>query len=468
MSQINLSNFPSERDTIAAESTPQGRGGISLIRVSGKDSISITSVLNPRISKQKPRLSVLRKLYYEGEWLDEALVTIYLAPSSYTGENLVEIASHGNPLIVRKILNALYKSGARPAEPGEFTRRAYLNGRLSLSRAEAIAQLINAENEAALRVAKNLYSGGLEKKLQQIRTTLLELLVLVEASIDFIDEGIHLAEQQHLICLVNTAEDQIKKLLSAVVQGKISQTGILVVLAGLPNVGKSSLFNALCLRQRAIVAPTPGTTRDTIEITVEWEGLLIRLIDTAGIRETSDPVEAEGVLRTRQAIQMADVVLWVLDVTESPQPKLVQEILSCPSERTVLVCNKSDLVEPDQLSEFCRTISESTGYSLTKTIVVSAIRNHGLDELRKTIIKTITSNESLAADALNIHEKHQHLLEVAAERLVEVRKAILKGCGLELAAIDIREALAHIGSITSPVSNEELLDSIFSRFCIGK
>jgi tRNA modification GTPase len=468
MSLINSAVLPLDTDTIAAESTPHGRGGISLIRVSGKNAIATSSALNPAISGQKPRRPVLRVLTHNGEWLDEALVTLFRAPASYTGEDTVEIAAHGNPLIVEKILHALCAAGARPAQPGEFTRRAYLNGRLPLTKAEAVAQLIHAESEAALRSAKNLYSGGLEKRLASIRENLLSLLAEVEALIDFIEEGIEPAEQEQLLRAADNIAGEISSLLEAVHQGRISQNGITVVLAGLPNAGKSSLLNALCHRQRAIVAPTPGTTRDTIETSVEWSGLLVRLTDTAGLRETLDPVESEGVRRTREALCAADIILWVTDATQPPPPALIAEINNHPRSRSLIVLNKTDLLTADGITkareEFCRVL----GLPSPPTVDVSALANTGIEELRAMIIRSIIGADAPSADVLNISETHKNTLETAAARLAVARQAIADGIGLELAAIDLRDALANIAAITAPVTNEELFGSIFSKFCIGK
>ncbi len=453
-------------DIIVAECTPPGRAAISLVRLSGPGAAELASKLHPDIATQASRRAYLRTLRHDGQVLDEAIVTVFPAPRSYTGQDTVEISLHGNPLIVGRVISALIQAGARSAEPGEFTRRAYLNGRLPLVRAEAVAQLIHAESDAALRAARRLYEGGLEKRLEKIRAALLDLLAEVEALIDFVEEDIEPRELKVLHEDCQALNQQLHQLLGSLAQGRILSQGISVAIAGLPNAGKSSLLNALAQRDRAIVAPTPGTTRDTIEVALQWDGIAIRLIDTAGLRDTADPVEQEGVRRSREALAVADIILWVSDATVPADVSFPPQDIISSTAQLIHVINKTDLLaHPSSPSD---NLAFKNNSDVPDPLCVSALTGLGIAELRARIITKALGTSAQDADALTIHEHHQATLRQAHQYLAQAAEALRSGLYLDLCAIDLRSALSAISSITERVDNEELLGAIFSRFCIGK
>ena len=440
-------------DTIAAVSTPPGEGAVALIRISGPDSLRLLDQVFRRrgheVSGLESRRATCGEIFESGEIVDQVLATIFRAPSSYTGEDMVEIGCHGGILLAAHVLELVLKAGARAAEPGEFTQRAFLNGKLDLTRAEAVMDIISARTPLALRAAAEQLRGRLGDEIAGLRADILGTVAHVEAWIDFPDEGIDPATGEVLTKKIIAALERISALLATADDGRILREGVRVAIVGRPNAGKSSLLNRLLGMDRAIVSPVPGTTRDTIEETACLRGILFRLIDTAGLRDTDDPVEREGVQRAHQVIERADLVLHVIDATavEKEVPLGTREIL---------VANKCDLlptVSPLPLG--CVPVSSLTGEGFSALLDAM---------LRETCGQHLTSGQSLAA----VNARHKALLESAAASLQAAASLVQANEPPELAAMELREALSSIGRIIGSADTEEILGEIFSTFCIGK
>jgi len=461
----------SNTDTIAAVATPRGEGGIGIVRISGPDALRIAERLfcPSRRRVYRPRRShtlthgVIRSPE-TGEVVDEVLVAYFRAPNTYTGEEIVEIHGHGGPLVLSRILELVWEAGARPARPGEFTLRAFLNGRLDLAQAEAVADVIAAKTEWSLRAATAQLRGSLSREVERLRKTLLSVLAEVEAHVDFPDEDLDLATTDALIEQVRSVDEAIRRLLAEAEQGRILRDGLNVVIVGKPNVGKSSLLNALLREDRAIVTPIPGTTRDVIEDYLNLRGIPVRLSDTAGIRETGDPVEREGVARSQRQAASADLLLLVLD-TSRPLDDDDRSLLESSSGRPrLLVLNKTDL--PAAWSE-----EALEPYRLDEAPVVSLSlkTGEGMDALLDTLAKAALGNRGLGAEPpLVTNVRHRQALKDASVALSHALDSLRKGLPSELVAVDLRGALNAVGLIVGETATEELLDLIFSRFCIGK
>lgn len=436
------------RDTIAAVSTPPGEGAVALIRITGPDAAAILGrIFRPKIPA--PRRATHGQIVVDGEIIDRVLVTLFQNPASYTGEDMVEIGCHGGILLAAHILEIVLRSGARAAEPGEFTQRAFLNGKLDLTQAEAVMDLISAKTPLAMRAAAEQLQGRLGDEVSGIRADILETVAHLEAWIDFPEEGIDPATGTLLLEKISSCISRIERLLCTAESGRVLREGVRVAIVGRPNVGKSSLLNRLLGMERAIVSPVPGTTRDTIEESACLRGILFRLTDTAGLRETGDPVEREGVDRALRIIDQADLVLHILDASaEFNEPEL--------REREILVANKCDLLPADAL--------------LPDNIVrVSAKSGEGFPELveamiRETCGQHLSSGQSLAA----VNARHKTLLESAAASLRAAASLVDAAEPPELPAIELRAALESVGQIIGTADTEEILGEIFGRFCIGK
>ena len=436
------------QDTIAAISTPPGEGAVALIRISGPDAAAILArIFQPKLSL--PRRATHGRIVEDGVIADEVLVTVFHAPSSYTGEDIVEIGCHGGILLAAHILEIVLRQGARAAEPGEFTQRAFLNGKLDLTQAEAVMDLISAKTPLAMRAAAEQLQGRLGDEVSGIRAEILEAVAHLEAWIDFPEEGIDPATGELLIGKISSCAARIERLLSTAESGRVLREGVRVAIVGRPNVGKSSLLNRLLGMERAIVSPVPGTTRDTIEESACLRGILFRLTDTAGLRETGDPVEREGVDRALRTIEQADLVLHILDASaELDEPGL--------REREILVANKTDLAPRDaRLPASAVRVSAKTGAGFPE--LVEAM-------IRETCGQHLTSGQSLAA----VNARHKTLLESAAASLGAAAALVRSGEPPELAAIELRTALDSVGRIVGSADTEEILGEIFGRFCIGK
>ena len=455
MSQILSQN----EDTIVALATPPGIGAISVIRVSGPETfIKVDKVFQ---GKKKIVDSPSHTIHYgkiinsNNEIVDDVLVSVFRAPNSYTGEDSVEISTHGSQLIVEKIISLLVEQNIRLAEPGEFTKRAFLNGKLDLAQAEAVADIINSRTEASLRGARNQLDGILSKKVDYLREKLINTSSLIELELDFAEEDIELLPIDEILKNINEIENEIENLLNTFSFGRVIRDGVNVALVGKPNVGKSSLLNYLLKEARAIVSEIPGTTRDVIREELTIEGILFRLHDTAGIRMTEDLIEKEGVLRSRNVVKEADIVLFLNDVETGFDEGLFQEILSLNQEEKILkVVNKIDLKKIND-NRFDVGISAKTG--------------EGIDKLfQKLKEKTIGTNIYTEKTAIVSNVRHYNALKKAKEHLMHAKNFISEKLTGEFIAVDLRNAENSLSEIIGKVTTDDILNNIFSKFCIGK
>jgi len=458
-------------DTIAAIATPPGKGAIGVIKISGDLSLSI---LKKIFRPFRPRSEFeSHKLYYgfivdprDEKVIDEVLVVYMKKPKTYTREDVVEIYAHSGYYILRKILELVLMTGARPAEPGEFTLRAYLNGRIDLSQAEAIQELVSAKTETALNLALNTLLGKLSNKINALKNDLLEILVLVESAIDFPEEDIEIMEPEKLSQKIKEKIlPVIEELIKNYEEGKIYKEGISLVIAGKPNVGKSSLMNALLKEERAIVTPIPGTTRDFLEEEATIEGLPVKLIDTAGLRETEDIVEKIGVERAKKKFKEADLILFLVDVSEYPSSedyKIYQEVKNFSH---LVILNKID-IQPNHIKEWKEVLLK---WGVDEVLEISVKENINLDKLCKKIFEKITSEKGTHVPEVFPNLRQKIALENAKEYLLNALKELEKKDPLpELIAIEIRSAISSLSEIIGEVTTEDLLTQIFSTFCIGK
>jgi tRNA modification GTPase len=440
-------------DTIAAISTPPGEGAVAVIRVSGPEAITLAR----RIFRSGRELTE-RTLHFgvfeeNGERLDEGLLAIFPAPRSYTGENMAEIHGHGGVLVSARILEALLRVGARAAEPGEFTHRAFLNGKMDLTQAEAVMDVIRASTPRALRAAGEQLAGRLGSEVEEIRSALVGVIAHLEAYIDFPEEGIAPHVGEALLADLGQVQARITALLNTARDGRILREGVRLVLCGKPNAGKSSLLNRLLGFERAIVSATPGTTRDTIEEFASLRGLPFRITDTAGLRETTDEIEREGVARARLAIEKADVVVHVIDAI-APDPSEI-----APHELVVL--NKSDLLTPSEI--------ETRKSEIPNALAVSSLTGDGLPALVDAIVTAARGAQAADSPTLAaINARHQACLDRAQTSLTQAAEDLRAGADPELVAVPLRSALDVIGEIVGVTDIEDILGRIFSTFCIGK
>ena len=459
-------------DTIVAISTPLGEGGIGIVRISGGKAFSIAEkiFLSPR--GKKPSEFESHKLYYgyiidkQGEIIDEVLLVKMSARFSYTREDVVEINCHSGFAVLRRIVERVIENGARLAEPGEFTKRAFLNGRLDLSQAEAVLGVIQAKTEASLRAAIEQLEGHLSRKIKEICRRLTEVRVEIEAGIDFAEEDISPMEDKRILEEIEQVEKEIKFLLEGAEEGILLRRGVLTAICGKPNVGKSSIFNLLLKKDRAIVSPFPGTTRDTIEETIELKGFPFTLIDTAGIRESEERVEREGVLRTQDSLRKADLVLFVVDGSVEIDREDREIGRSLKQRRVIIVINKIDLpqkVSPEKISQELELNAQIVEISAKKEVNIKA--------LEETLVHSIWHRgvgDSMRAQALISSLRQKESLLKAKQAIEEFKKGLKKGIGKEFLSVDIKEAIDCLGEISGETVSEDVLERIFSKFCIGK
>jgi tRNA modification GTPase len=443
----------SPSDTIVAIATPPGRGGIGVVRVSVPDAIAIARRLIDRgRAELQPRHATFARLSAVAGVRDQVVVTAFPAPHSYTGDDVVEMSAHGSPVVLRAIVEAAVAGGARLAEPGEFTLRAFVNGRVDLMQAEAVADLIDAVTPLQARAAFDQLEGTLTRAIGEVETTLFELIAKLEASVDFPDEGYHFVTPEELAGAIEQLIAQTAALLADARRGRLVREGLQVAIVGRANVGKSSLFNALVGASRAIVTDRPGTTRDLITEVVDLEGLRVTLVDTAGLRETSDVIEAEGVARSREAQQVADLVLVVVD-EDAPEPELDS---GATDVKRLVVQTKIDLGRPNRTPECAARVSARTG--------------EGLGALRRSILSALDV-EPLRDRPQITNVRHAALIERAHEALRRARVAVMSEGGAmpeEFVLVDLQEARAALEEVTGRRAPDDLLAHIFSRFCIGK
>jgi tRNA modification GTPase len=450
-------------DTIAAIATPLGESGIAMIRLSGPQSIAIADAsFRPGAKFSKPSGAATHTVHYgrivrAGRVVDEVLLSVMRPPHTFTGEEVVEITCHGGLLPAKQVLETVLENGARPAGPGEFTRRAFLNGQIDLAQAEAVADLIHSRTELAAAAAQEQLAGHLSRRVNRLRDEVMKILAQVEAHIDFPEEDIAPATGEDLTGRLRAALELMDQLLRTANEGRLLRRGIRAAIVGRPNVGKSSLLNQLLGRERVIVSPLPGTTRDTIEETANVRGLAVVFIDTAGLREAGDEIEAEGVRRSRAALAEAELILHVLDGSEALGALDEQLLREFAGPRRLLVRNKSDLPRRLELPE---------GLAARE---VCCLNGAGIEELKDAIKGTVWAG-AIPAEMLQvtINARHEDALRRARAAAARALAALRAEAGLELAAFDLRVAANAVGEIVGKTTTEDLLDAIFSQFCIGK
>ncbi len=449
-------------DTIVALSTPAGSGALGVIRLSGEQAIAYADAIFSKDLTRVPGYQVVfGKVMKEAEALDEVLITVFRAPRSYTKEDVIEISCHGSSYILREVIQLLVNQGARLAEAGEFTQRAFLNGAMDLAQAEAVADLIAASSAGAHRIAMTQMRGGVSQELSQLREQLLNFTSLIELELDFGEEDVEFADRSQLEALIQRMQARIATLIQSFQLGNALKQGVPTVILGKPNAGKSTLLNALLNDNRAIVSDIPGTTRDVIEDRIVLGGIEFRLMDTAGVRDTSDVIEAEGVSRSLTLAQQAQVLLYVFDLqTETPaEAEAYLTALALPSAtHTCLVGNKVDLL-PSALG---------TEATLPFFQISAKSRTH-LPSLTQWMVRTVQTFGSTSGDQpLISNVRHLNALQQAQSALGEVKQGMELGVSGDLLAIDIRQVLHYIGEITGEITTDEVLGNIFSKFCIGK
>jgi tRNA modification GTPase len=452
--------------TIIALATPPGRSGIGVIRLSGGDALTIIKLLvRPQGFDPEPRLASLKQLYdLSGELIDEAIVIYFKAPNSFTGEHVIEIGCHGSPVVLRQVIDLCLEYGARLADPGEFTLRALANGRIDLAEAEAIRDLIDAQTGASARQAVRQMRGELSGQLKPLKDDLVHAIVILESALEFVEDDLPATQASDVQRRLLAVSDQLNKMASTFAAGRLIREGLKVALVGRPNVGKSSLFNALLGSERAIVTPIAGTTRDQLYERLNVDGIPVSLIDTAGIRETVDIVESIGVDRSRAVMADADVVIVMIDAADP----LTNEDLGILADVTdidhLIVVNKIDKVETGDLD----LIRSQLGAEGRRVVPVSAINGTGLDELQAAIVGPFNSHEIWMGGFLVTDARHHDLLQRAAEDVRASLEQFKSKMSEEIVLIGLHNALRYLGEITGQTTTEEMLAQIFATFCIGK
>ena len=464
-----------QNDTIVALASPSGSGAIAVIRVSGAEAISIcksvfSSISGKDISKQKSHTLHLGHIVDGEKVIDQVLLSIFKGTNSYTGENTVEISCHGSTYIQQQIIQLLLRKGCRMANAGEFTLRSFLNGKMDLSQAEAVADLISSDNEASHQIAMQQMRGGFSNEIMQLRQELLNFASLIELELDFAEEDVAFADRTQFRELLNRIEFVLKRLIDSFAVGNVIKNGIPIAIVGEPNVGKSTLLNALLNEERAIVSEIAGTTRDTIEDELVIGGIGFRFIDTAGIRDTEDVVESIGIKKTFEKIEQAQVVLYLFDslkfkVQSSEYILEIEKIKNqFPLKPLVVIINKLDLMTEFEVS----TIGKELETLNIKLIFISAKDNIGVDELKNQLLSFVNTGALRNNETIVTNTRHYDSLLKALEEIQKVNFGLQTNISSDLMAIDIREALYHFGMITGEVTNDELLGNIFANFCIGK
>jgi len=474
---VNQQSYSDPTETICALATPPGVSAISVVRVSGKDSISVVDkIFVPKSKKNSLARAKSHTVHFgeikkRKETIDEVLVSVFIAPNSYTGENSVEISSHGSPYIVQQIIELLIENGIRLAKAGEFTLRAFLNGKFDLSQAEAVADLIASNSKTSHDLALNQMRGVFSTRIKELRQQLVDFASLIELELDFSEEDVEFADRPQFFKLLSDLKEELHKLIQSFSFGQVIKQGIPVAIVGEPNVGKSTLLNAILNEDRAIVSEIPGTTRDTIEDTIVLNGVMYRFIDTAGIRDSRDQIETIGIEKTYEKIDQAGIILYVFDVSKTnckevrnTLKEFKQHIRKLPSgqsrdKKFVLIANKTDqLVESPE--GFKRMVE-------MECIFVSAKRKENINLILDHLSEHIEAESSGDVTVVS-NLRHYEALNKAHESIASVENAFKDGISSDLAAIDIKQALYHLGEITGEITTDEILGNIFSKFCIGK
>ena len=460
-----------DKRTIAAIATPPGEGGIGVIRMSGDDSLNI---LKRVFKPHRDGIDEFRshRLYYgdvidqeRRRLLDEVLVAYMKAPSSYTGEDVVEIYCHGGVLILRSVLELLLRQGASIAEPGEFTKRAFLNNRLDLAQAEAVIDVIRAKTDLSLEAAQNQLKGMLSSKIDAIKDSITEVLTHIEAELDFPEEeDIGELKDDEIRERLTGVVDEMVHLLSTYEEGRVLREGLGVIILGLPNAGKSSLLNILLREERAIVTPVPGTTRDVIEEVINIKGVPVRLMDTAGLRDTDDEVERIGVRLTRDRLKDAELVLYVIDGTRGMIEEDRKNMEEIGDKRCILVINKVDMIDGKRRDHIDRELNR-----FKDRVFTSAVTEEGIEELKDCMCTAVFSGSlKRGGSALVARARHKEALDASLDAVRYALNTIDRGLPREFLAVELREALDRLGEITGSVTSEDILDRIFNQFCVGK
>ncbi len=437
-----------------------------MIRISGPEAIPIADQLfSQKLEEAEPRKALFGRLKEEDELIDEGLLTCFKAPNSFTGEDVVELSVHASPYIQERLLQALLDRGCRMAEQGEFTMRAFFNGKMDLSQAEGVADLIAAKSQAAHRMAMHQMRGGFSKDIKELRQRLIDLASLLELELDFSDEDVEFADREQLDGTVEEVQGKLQKLIDSFSMGNAIKQGIPVAIVGVPNVGKSTLLNALMNEDRAIVSETAGTTRDTIEDEIILNGVGFRFIDTAGIRDTENEVEALGVERTYQNVRKASVVLYMIDASSDEKEHVEEHLKNMREEgdgdkTVILVVNKIDQADdPERIKKRFQ--------DQEKVAFVSASRGEGIEDLKQELVGLVEGGD-VGLDQMVTNERHYEALTRAKEGMDRVKQGMDQGMTGELLALDMRDALHHLGRITGEITTDDLLGNIFQNFCIGK
>jgi tRNA modification GTPase len=461
------------QDTIVALATPSGAGAIAIVRISGPAAIAMgasvfRSIKGKDLSKQKSHTLHLGHIVDGDKILDEVLVSIFKGTNSYTGENTIEISCHGSAYIQQQIIQLLLRKGCRMANAGEFTLRAFLNGKLDLSQAEAVADLIASDNEASHQIAMQQMRGGFSNEIAKLREELLNFASLIELELDFAEEDVEFADRTQFYELLNRIEFVLKRLIDSFAVGNVIKNGIPVAIVGEPNVGKSTLLNALLNEERAIVSDIAGTTRDTIEDELVIDGMGFRFIDTAGIRETKDVVESMGIKKTFEKMEQAQVVMYLIDSSQLSVDNELQKVKleiekiknQFPLKALLIIGNKADRLEESQKSKIENAIPD--------ILMISARENLGVETLKNRLISFVNTGALRNNETIITNTRHYDSLLKALEEIQKVNYGFQTNLPSDLMAIDIRQALYHFGEITGQVTNDELLGNIFANFCIGK
>lgn len=453
-------------NTIAAISTPRGEGGIGIVRLSGDESLGILSkIFKPKSKKDVKEIKSYTINYghiYDGEELiDEVLVSVMKAPNTYTREDIVEINCHGGYLITQKVLELVLKNGAKIAEPGEFTRRAFLNGRLDLTQAEAVIDLIHGKTDKSISLSLNNLRGDLRDQINHLKKILLDVAAHVNVVLDYPEEGVDEPIPEHLIIELHNVKDTITKLVESYDKGKMIKEGIKTAIVGKPNVGKSSLLNSILREERAIVTSIAGTTRDTIEEIINIKGIPLIMVDTAGIRKTQDEVENIGVQKSKKMLKEADLVLFVLDSSRDFSDEDREIYDSIESEKVIGILNKIDMEKKLDITNLTK---------VKKWIEISALENIGIDTLENEIYNFILSEniEDSSEKLIITNIRHKSALEKTKKSIENIFETIDMGYPMDLIAVDLNDALDSLSEVTGEISSEDLLDHIFSNFCVGK
>lgn len=451
-------------DTIVAVATPPGAGAIAVVRLSGADAISIVQQVfkGKNLLEQPSHTLHFGTIRDEGKVLDEVLVSLFKAPSSYTKENVVEISCHGSDYIVQQIVRLMLKQGARLANAGEFTKRAFLNGQFDLAQAEAVADLISSDSALSHEVAMKQMRGGFSQEIKRLRGELVHFASMIELELDFGEEDVEFADREKLRTLILNIQQIIRELLKSFELGNVIKNGVPTVIVGKPNAGKSTLLNKLLNEEKAIVSDVPGTTRDFIEDEISLEGITFRFIDTAGLRETTDKVEAIGVERTMQKLSQSALIMYLFDITEYTPEQVQAEMEKLnPKKLPILaVANKIDQASPAVMASFA---------NMENLVQISAAEGANMDELKQALVSKVNLGKlNTREQTIVTNLRHVDSLNKTYEALDDVLKGLGLGISNDLVAADIRRALYSLGEITGEITTDDLLDNIFTKFCIGK